>query len=163
MPRVTPIPLHLTGTRLDPLGYSIFGMLNIYKAVEMNGYKKVASLMKALSHPTRLQILETLRKEGEACVCHLEHRLGQRQAYISQQLAKLREVDLVSDRRDGLNVYYAAADDGIDDLIQDARNLAVAIAQRDGVVLEFEAQRSIDADPCSCPRCEKEPIVSQTN
>ena len=129
----------------------------------MNGYKKVARLLKALSHPTRLQILETLREEGEACVCHLEQRLGQRQAYISQQLAKLREVDLDSDRRDGLNVYYAAADDGIDDLIQDARNLAVAIAQRDGVVLEFEAQRSIDADPCSCPRCKKEPIISQTN
>ena len=54
----------------------------------MDGYEQTAEMMKALSHPTRLQILEVLSEEGESCVCHLENRLGQRQAYISQQLAR---------------------------------------------------------------------------
>src|SRR5690349_29500 len=51
--------------------------------------QRQARLFHALMHPARLTILNTLR-DGEACVCHLEARLGYRQAYLSQQLAALR-------------------------------------------------------------------------
>jgi hypothetical protein len=60
-------------------------------------------------------------------------------------------------------VFYAAVDEGVDYLIQDARGIAVAIARRDGIELEFEALRPIDADPCNCPKCVKKPVVSQVN
>ena len=126
----------------------------------MNGHKQVAEVMKALAHPVRLQILEALAEEREACVCHLELRLDQRQAYISQQLAKLRAVGLVSDRRDGLNVYYAIIDKGIEDLIRDARGLAIAIARREGEELNFEPLRPIGAEICGCPRCEQVAVPS---
>ncbi|MCD6289411.1 MAG: helix-turn-helix transcriptional regulator [Anaerolineae bacterium] len=72
-------------------------------------YVEVAGFFKALGHPARLRILAELR-HGEACVCHLEALLGKPQAYISQQLAVLRSVGLVHDRREGQYVYYAIAD-----------------------------------------------------
>lgn len=87
----------------------------------MSAYRQVAELMKALAHPIRLQILEVLEEEGEACVCHLEARLSQRQAYISQQLANLRDVGLVKDRREGLNVYYALRPVAVSPLLEQAK------------------------------------------
>lgn len=46
-------------------------------------YSEEVKLLKALTHPARLAILEILR-DGEQCVCHMEAILQQRQAYISQ-------------------------------------------------------------------------------
>ena len=62
-------------------------------------------VFKTLTHPARIAILNLLR-DGEHCVCHMEAFLGFRQAYISQQLAVLREAELIQDRRDGWNIYY---------------------------------------------------------
>jgi ArsR family transcriptional regulator len=70
--------------------------------------QRQARIFKALMHPVRLQILDLLRN-GELCVCQIEEQLGQRQAYVSQQLAVLRRVGLVADRREGLNIYYHIA------------------------------------------------------
>ena len=71
----------------------------------MNSYQNQSEFLKALSHPTRLAILDILRA-GEQCVCHMEATLGLRQAYISQQLMILKNAGLVESRRDGLNLYY---------------------------------------------------------
>ena len=67
--------------------------------------EQLSALFKALVHPARIAILDSLRS-GEQCVCHLETHLGYRQAYISQQLAVLRTTGLIQDNRDGLNIYY---------------------------------------------------------
>jgi len=67
-----------------------------------------ALIFKALMHPTRIALLEALR-EGEQCVCRLEEALAMPQAYISQQLAVLRRVRLIADRRRGLNIFYRIA------------------------------------------------------
>lgn len=122
-------------------------------ATDRNGYRRTAELMKALSHPSRLRILELLEAEDEACVCHLEQRLGQRQAYISQQLAKLRQAGLVLDRRDGLNVFYALSDKGVAALAANARGLAEILARAEGVQLGFSLLRSAPAADCNCPKC----------
>jgi DNA-binding transcriptional ArsR family regulator len=118
----------------------------------MDGHERTAAIAKALGHPIRLQILEELREE-EACVCHLEHVLGQRQAYISQQLARLREAGLVVDRREGLNVFYALADPSIGALLDAAYQSAQAIAGAEGQTLDFHPLASADSSPCPCPKC----------
>lgn len=59
----------------------------------------------ALAHPVRLQILEALASQP-LCVCELVMVTGRRQAYISQHLALLREVELVHTERSGLNIFY---------------------------------------------------------
>lgn len=64
-------------------------------------YRKQTKFFQALAHPVRLQILAILSK-GPICVCDLISETGQRQAYISQQLAILREARLVRTRRLGM-------------------------------------------------------------
>ncbi|MGD8553854.1 MAG: metalloregulator ArsR/SmtB family transcription factor [Anaerolineales bacterium] len=121
----------------------------------MKGYSLTARILKALAHPTRLQIIEILQEESEACVCHMEARLNQRQAYISQHLAKLREVGLVEDRREGLNVFYALAISGVDALLKEALQLATEAARADGLKLSFAPIRKVPPERCGCPKCEE--------
>lgn len=74
----------------------------------MENAREAASFLKALGHESRLVILCTLA-EGEKSVGELERLLKQRQAGISQQLARLRSEGLVRPRREGKTVYYSLA------------------------------------------------------
>jgi ArsR family transcriptional regulator len=116
---------------------------------ERNGYRQASNMIKALSHPVRLQILQVLAEDGEACVCHLESTLGRRQAYISQQLSRLREAGLVADRREGLNVFYHLADPAVPPLLQAIRSAAVENGRRRGSRLSFDFTPAA----CPCPKC----------
>jgi DNA-binding transcriptional ArsR family regulator len=119
----------------------------------MIDHERMADILKALGHPVRVQILEVLLAEGESCVCHLEAALGQRQAYVSQQLAVLRSAGLVVDRRDGLNIYYAPGVKGIDDLMAETRALARSVATAAGEKWEVADGWPPTPDDCPCPRC----------
>jgi ArsR family transcriptional regulator len=68
-----------------------------------------AALMRALSNPSRLLLLCQM-VEGEKSVGELERALGMSQAYVSQQLARLRAESLVTANRDGRTVRYRIAD-----------------------------------------------------
>lgn len=72
----------------------------------MANAREAAAFLKAIGHESRLVILCTL-SEGEKSVSELEALLQQRQASISQQLARLRSEGLVRSRRDGKTVYYS--------------------------------------------------------
>jgi len=75
----------------------------------MRQSENAANFLKALSHEGRMMILCHLNS-GEKSVTALETLLGQRQAAVSQQLARLRLEGLVSCRRDGKTIYYTLAD-----------------------------------------------------
>lgn len=65
-----------------------------------------ASVLKALAHPTRLQIIAELQT-GTRCVTDMEDLLPASQANISQHLAVLRHANLVDFAQDGsLRCYY---------------------------------------------------------
>ena len=70
---------------------------------------EASAFMKALAHEGRMMILCHL-SAGEKTVSQLETLLGQRQAAVSQQLARLRAEGLVECRRDGKARYYSVAD-----------------------------------------------------
>lgn len=70
---------------------------------------QASNLLKALAHEGRMMILCHLI-EGEKSVGELEVLLDQRQAAVSQQLARLRSEGLVRCRRDGKARLYAVAD-----------------------------------------------------
>lgn len=72
----------------------------------MERARDASELLKAMSHETRLVLLCIL-SEGERSVSELEEILGERQAAVSQQLARLRLERLVKTRRDGANIYYS--------------------------------------------------------
>lgn len=68
-------------------------------------YEEKAEIFKALSNPVRLQIIDIL-SDGEKCVCEITKILNSEQPHISKSLAKLKSAGLITDRKDGLNVYY---------------------------------------------------------
>ena len=112
----------------------------------MTVYARQAKLLKTLTHPVRLAILDTLSRD-DACVCHVEAVVDLRQAYISQQLMILREAGLIETRREGWNVYYRLAE---------PRILPVLAATR-AAVGEAAPERPTGAAPCGCPKCAREP------
>lgn len=71
--------------------------------------RRATSLLKALGHEGRLLILCYLAS-GERSVTELEQLLSQRQAAVSQHLARLRLEGLVDSRRAGKTIYYRASD-----------------------------------------------------
>jgi DNA-binding transcriptional ArsR family regulator len=105
----------------------------------MTNYAEQAYKLKIMGHPIRLEILQILRC-GETCVCHLEHAIGRRQAYISQQLMALRDASLVEARKDGVQVYYHLADIEVASLLE---SLYGAKATTKLALL----------DECPCPNC----------
>lgn len=72
-----------------------------------------ARLFHALSDARRLRILAALG-EGELCVCDLQERLGMAQSLLSFHLRTLREVGMVSVRREGRWAHYRLAQAGLD-------------------------------------------------
>lgn len=117
---------------------------------DSGAYKKQAQLFQALSHPVRLRILDILAQQ-EACVCHLTAILGQRQPYVSQQLAALRQAGLVTDRREGTLIYYRLTDDRLAQLLDSSKTLAQALT---GQGLTFPSVPDSALDNCPCPRCQ---------
>jgi ArsR family transcriptional regulator len=115
-----------------------------------DGYKQQSQLFRALSHPVRLRILDTLARQ-EACVCHLTALLGQRQPYVSQQLATLREAGLVADRREGTLIYYRLADEHLARLLKEGRALVMDL---EGEALAFPSIPKEALENCPCPRCQ---------
>jgi DNA-binding transcriptional ArsR family regulator len=81
-----------------------------------------AELFKALAHPTRIRILELLRG-GEMTVGDLQERLGADGSSVSQQLAVLRAQNIVTSRRLGISVSYAALDPAVFQLLDVARTV----------------------------------------
>lgn len=63
-------------------------------------------ILKTLSDPTRLRLLALVLRE-ELSVAELQEILGMGQSRISSQLALLRQVNLVNDRRDGKKAFYS--------------------------------------------------------
>lgn len=114
-----------------------------------DGYAAMAKLHKALSHPARLRILDMLG-QCEACVCHLTAALGQRQPYVSQQLAVLRGANLIAERRVGTLVYYRLVDPQVANLIAISKKWALA---QGGQAVEFSLPAGGPVEGCSCPEC----------
>lgn len=73
---------------------------------------RMAQLFKALSDPSRLQLLLALA-DRELCVCDLAAISGLSQSAVSHQLRTLRQLRLVRARREGKLVYYRLDDDHV--------------------------------------------------
>lgn len=65
----------------------------------------LASMFKALSHPTRIWIVRQLAKE-EHCVREFVDVLDVEFATVSRHLAKLKAVGILSSRKQGREIWY---------------------------------------------------------
>ncbi|MBS1249170.1 MAG: Transcriptional repressor SmtB [Chloroflexi bacterium] len=93
----------------------------------MNKIQDLSDIFKALSDPTRLQLIQLLSEQptgdcpGEPCngkkflcVNALAHKLGVTQSAVSQHLRVLRQVGLVHGARHGRFVHYSLDQDGLE-------------------------------------------------
>jgi ArsR family transcriptional regulator len=69
------------------------------------GNQLISNIFKALSHPTRLQIVRLL-KEKPLCVCDILPQLESEQSNTSQHLSVLKNQGIVDSKKDGLMVIY---------------------------------------------------------
>jgi len=74
--------------------------------------EKKAKILKALGQPTRLRIMGYLR-DGERCVCEIFPAIGGQQSNVSRHLAVLKQAGLVSDRREGVSIFYRVKDPAV--------------------------------------------------
>ena len=81
-----------------------------------------AEFFRALSHPIRIRLLETL-VAGERSVQELQDILKIDQPIVSQQLAVLRAKNIVVTRKEGTTVIYALRDRLLVDLLDVARRI----------------------------------------
>jgi DNA-binding transcriptional ArsR family regulator len=72
----------------------------------------LSDFFKVLGDSTRSKIMWAL-DEHELCVCDLAAVLNMTKSAISHQLRALRDANLVINRREGKNIYYALADDHV--------------------------------------------------
>lgn len=78
---------------------------------------EAAELLAAMANPKRLLILCNLLYE-ELSVGELSERVQLGQSPLSQHLAKLRAMKLVSTRRDGQMILYRLASDGVASVLE---------------------------------------------
>jgi len=70
--------------------------------------KHIARQFKAFSDETRLRILHLLLN-GECCICELMAVLELTQSKVSRHMAYLKNAGFVTDRREGVWMYYSLA------------------------------------------------------
>lgn len=70
--------------------------------------------LRALAHPSRMEIVAHVAARGPLCVCHLNEDLSDSQPTISKHLSVLRRAGLLESRRDGRWVYYTVNEETLD-------------------------------------------------
>jgi len=74
--------------------------------MEKEIYAARAKIIKAIAHPTRLFILDELKK-NERCVNELTDLIGADISTVSKHLSVLKQSGLVSNEKRGLCIYYS--------------------------------------------------------
>ena len=73
--------------------------------LDKSSAENAARILKALAHPVRLRIIESLI-DGEKCVSDIIKAVGGKQSITSQHLNMMRDKGVLSCRRIGPMVYY---------------------------------------------------------
>jgi DNA-binding transcriptional ArsR family regulator len=72
-------------------------------AMNTEEFKVRARIMKALSSPVRLRIVDELSR-GERCMCELQPLFPMNKSTLSRHVAALKNVGIVSERREGVRI-----------------------------------------------------------
>jgi len=78
---------------------------------------RLALIFKVMGDPTRLRIITALQG-GEMCVCDLAAYLNLTESAVSHQLRRLRELNLIKNRREGQILFYSLDDNHVEDLLK---------------------------------------------
>jgi DNA-binding transcriptional ArsR family regulator len=85
--------------------------------IESDKLDRAAYVLKAVAHPTRINIIDLLDQEKELSVTELSELLQCEQSLLSHHLTNMRDKGILSVRRDGKNMYYSLTDKTITKII----------------------------------------------
>ena len=90
--------------------------------------------MKALASPVRLMIVDELSR-GERCMCELQPMFPMNKSTLSRHIAALKNVGILSERREGVRTYLRLATPCILNVFECAMGVIRAEAKRkDGLL-----------------------------
>ncbi|MGW7533513.1 ArsR/SmtB family transcription factor [Amycolatopsis sp. NPDC054798] len=89
-------------------------------------YQLKAEFFKTLGHPARIRVLELL-SQREHAVAEMLPEVGIEAANLSQQLAVLRRMGLVTTRKEGSSVYYSLISPQVAELMAVAREILTGV------------------------------------
>ena len=84
----------------------------------IRAYRERARVLKALAHPSRLIMIETMSDGGEICVGDLVEMIGVDQSTVSKHLALLETAGLVDYRKEGRKMFYRLSRPSVVDLLE---------------------------------------------
>ncbi len=76
-----------------------------------------AEMLKALGHPARLCIVKNLIKKGGFTVSYMQTCTGSPQSTLSQHIAKLRALKIITGTRNGKEINYKVTNDLVKSII----------------------------------------------
>lgn len=76
---------------------------------DLKKYEEISEILKAISHPVRLCIVNGLLEKGKCNVNHMQTCLGIPQSTISQHLQKLRLAGVIEGNRNGNEINYSVS------------------------------------------------------
>ena len=79
-------------------------------------------VFKALADPTRLKILECIKK-GEKCICEIIPYTGKSQPNVSQHLKVMKHAGIINERKDGTRIMIKVSKKEIYDIIDKVSRL----------------------------------------
>lgn len=92
-------------------------------AIELLPLKKAATVLRAVNHNLRQDMLKLLHAHGRLSVSELYHRMNLEQSVASQHLAILRKAGFVDTQRDGKFIYYSVNHDRLTEAHEFAQQL----------------------------------------
>jgi DNA-binding transcriptional ArsR family regulator len=102
----------------------------------------IASRFAALAEPTRVRILDLLRRDGELSVGEIAERLGGGYANVAKHLGLLHRERIVGRTKHGTRVMYRIVDDSVLALCED---VCGAIEQQHAELTELLSGRQFTA------------------
>lgn len=81
-------------------------------------FEDKAEILKAIAHPARLCIVNTLYRTGPSNVTNMHNCLNQPQSTISQHISKLKSAGIIIGSRQGNEIIYSLNSDVVKDIIE---------------------------------------------
>ncbi|HFA49842.1 MAG TPA: ArsR family transcriptional regulator [Bacteroidetes bacterium] len=71
--------------------------------------EKMAHILKSISHPLRLEVLELLEEKEPQSVAEIREQIEVEQSLLSHHLTKMKDKGVLDSFREGRNIYYRRA------------------------------------------------------
>jgi DNA-binding transcriptional ArsR family regulator len=86
--------------------------------IDVRKFELAANKLRAISHPTRIAIMELLSKDNKLSVTDIYTALKIEQATVSHHLSILKNNGVLVSKREGKKNYYAISNVALSDIIE---------------------------------------------